>query len=61
MSATQVVTVTEEPAASASVGTASNELEKRKLGERLADTVRRFWDLGFTSFGGPGVHVVILR
>lgn len=35
--------------------------EKRKLGERLAETVRRYWDLGFTSFGGPGVHVVILR
>lgn len=35
--------------------------DKRKLGERLSETVRRYWDLGFTSFGGPGVHVVILR
>lgn len=59
MSTTQVVTVIEEPPAS--TGLNSSETEKRKLGERLADTVRRFWDLGFTSFGGPGVHVVILR
>ncbi|EPQ26472.1 uncharacterized protein PFL1_05794 [Pseudozyma flocculosa PF-1] len=27
----------------------------------LIEVVRHFWDLGFTSFGGPGVHVVILR
>ncbi|GAC94492.1 chromate transporter [Pseudozyma hubeiensis SY62] len=32
-----------------------------KLSVRLADTIRHFWDLGFTAFGGPGVHVVILR
>lgn len=25
------------------------------------DVLKRYWDLGFTSFGGPGVHVVILR
>ncbi|BGP03138.1 hypothetical protein NBRC10513v2_006867 [Rhodotorula toruloides] len=31
------------------------------LGVRLAETVREYWDLGFTAFGGPGVHVVILR
>lgn len=27
----------------------------------LLDILRRYWDLGFISFGGPGVHVVILR
>lgn len=32
-----------------------------KLSVRLVDTIRHFWDLGFTAFGGPGVHVVILR
>lgn len=59
MTTTQTITVVEEPAApSARIEAA---VEKRKLGERLAETVRRFWDLGFTSFGGPGVHVVILR
>lgn len=31
------------------------------LDKRLIETVRRYWDLGFISFGGPGVHVVILR
>ncbi|BGP35036.1 hypothetical protein JCM10296v2_006866 [Rhodotorula toruloides] len=31
------------------------------LGARLVETVREYWDLGFTAFGGPGVHVVILR
>ncbi|SAM83070.1 related to chromate transport protein [Ustilago bromivora] len=34
---------------------------KLKLGFRLADTIRHYWHLGFTAFGGPGVHVVILR
>jgi chromate transport protein ChrA len=33
----------------------------RKLGPRLIETIRCFWHLGFTAFGGPGVHVVILR
>lgn len=32
-----------------------------KLSVRIVDTIRRFWDLGFTAFGGPGVHVVIFR
>lgn len=27
----------------------------------VLDTIHRYWDLGFTSFGGPGVHVIILR
>ncbi|BGP27335.1 chromate transmembrane transporter [Rhodotorula toruloides] len=31
------------------------------LGVRLVETVKEYWDLGFTAFGGPGVHVVILR
>lgn len=31
------------------------------LSARLVETVREYWDLGFTAFGGPGVHVVILR
>ncbi|KAJ1023551.1 hypothetical protein NDA16_003168 [Ustilago loliicola] len=41
-----------------------NEYEDRrnlKLSVRLVDTIRHYWDLGFTAFGGPGVHVVILR
>ncbi|RSH89754.1 hypothetical protein EHS25_001740 [Saitozyma podzolica] len=29
--------------------------------ERLYGIVRHYWDLGFISFGGPGVHVIILR
>lgn len=33
----------------------------RPLGQRLLAVTRRYWDLGFTSFGGPGVHVIILR
>jgi chromate transport protein ChrA len=33
----------------------------RPLNERLIAVARRYWDLGFTSFGGPGVHVIILR
>ncbi|KAG7530443.1 hypothetical protein FFLO_05042 [Filobasidium floriforme] len=35
--------------------------EKRSLRARLGETFRRYWYLGFTSFGGPGVHVVILK
>lgn len=31
------------------------------LPQRLLETVRHFGDLGFTSFGGPGVHVVLLK
>lgn len=31
------------------------------LGADLLDILHRYWDLGFTSFGGPGVHVVLLR
>lgn len=34
---------------------------QRSLGERLSDTLRAYWYLGFTSFGGPGVHVVIMH
>ena len=33
----------------------------RPLSQRLKAITRRYFDLGFTSFGGPGVHVVILR
>jgi chromate transport protein ChrA len=33
----------------------------RPLSHRLKSVARRYWDLGFTSFGGPGVHVIILR
>jgi len=33
----------------------------RPLSLRLKSVARRYWDLGFTSFGGPGVHVIILR
>ncbi|GJN92338.1 hypothetical protein Rhopal_005368-T1 [Rhodotorula paludigena] len=42
---------------------ASNSQDRRSvpLDKRLIETVRRYWDLGFISFGGPGVHVVILR
>ncbi|PWY97654.1 hypothetical protein BCV70DRAFT_202706 [Testicularia cyperi] len=32
-----------------------------KLSVRLVETVRHFFDLGVTSFGGPGVHVIVLR
>lgn len=32
-----------------------------KLSTRLVETVRNYCDLGLTSFGGPGVHVIILR
>ncbi|PWN38763.1 hypothetical protein IE81DRAFT_295835 [Ceraceosorus guamensis] len=32
-----------------------------KLSHRLVETLRRYAPLGFTAFGGPGVHVVILR
>ncbi|GAA6058336.1 hypothetical protein NBRC10513_006487, partial [Rhodotorula toruloides] len=41
----------------------SPPLDRRSipLGVRLVETVREYWDLGFTAFGGPGVHVVILR
>ncbi|KAK0547022.1 hypothetical protein OC845_004309 [Tilletia horrida] len=34
---------------------------KRSLTVRLAETAAQYWHLGMTSFGGPGVHVVILR
>lgn len=34
---------------------------RSKLTHRLVETVQHFADLGFTAFGGPGVHVVILR
>ncbi|BFZ55236.1 hypothetical protein PYCC9005_002276 [Savitreella phatthalungensis] len=37
------------------------ELGRRPLGARLVETARNFWHLGFTAFGGPGVHVVILK
>ena len=32
----------------------------RKFGPQLIETVPHFWYVGFTAFGGPGVHVVIL-
>jgi chromate transport protein ChrA len=44
--------------------TTSNPTETgtdRALSQRLTAVTRRYWDLGFTSFGGPGVHVIILR
>jgi chromate transport protein ChrA len=31
------------------------------LRKAVSDVVHRYWDLGLTSFGGPGVHVIILR
>lgn len=31
------------------------------LSRRLKHVARHYGDLGFTSFGGPGVHVVLLR
>ena len=34
---------------------------KGSLGPRLWEIVASFWDLGFTSFGGPAVHFQILR
>lgn len=41
---------------------ASTEIgSHRPLSQRLKSVARRYWDLGFTSFGGPGVHVIILR
>lgn len=41
---------------------ASTEIgSHRPLDQRLKSVAKRFWDLGFTSFGGPGVHVIILR
>ncbi|KAK0524888.1 hypothetical protein OC835_005783 [Tilletia horrida] len=36
-------------------------LPRRSLTVRLTETAAQYWSLGFTSFGGPGVHVVILR
>lgn len=35
--------------------------QSRSLANRLAHIAREYVPLGFTSFGGPGVHVVILR
>ncbi len=32
-----------------------------RLPQRLVETLRNYWYLGFTCFGGPAVHVVILR
>ena len=73
MSATQIITRSRSRAshtdatATASASDAPSldiEHEDRrnlKLSVRLVDTIRHFWDLGFTAFGGPGVHVVILR
>jgi len=34
---------------------------KGNLGLRLWEIVASYWDLGFTSFGGPAVHFQILR
>ncbi len=52
------------PAASGAASLDDADYEDRrnlKLSVRLVDTIRHYWDLGFTAFGGPGVHVVILR
>ncbi|GAA6043137.1 hypothetical protein JCM8097_004336 [Rhodosporidiobolus ruineniae] len=38
-----------------------DDRRKLPLVARLVDTVRHFYDLGFIAFGGPGVHVVLLR
>ena len=34
---------------------------KGSLGLRLWEIVANYWDLGFTSFGGPAVHFQIFR
>lgn len=34
---------------------------KGSLGPRLWEIVVNFWDLGFTSFGGPPVHFQTMR
>ncbi|SJX62589.1 uncharacterized protein SRS1_10776 [Sporisorium reilianum f. sp. reilianum] len=64
MSAAQLVTRS-RTAHAASVALPDTHLQQDrrhvKLSARLVETVRHFWDLGFTAFGGPGVHVVILR
>lgn len=44
-----------------SSGAAESDRRSIPLAARLVDTVREYWHLGFTAFGGPGVHVVILR
>lgn len=31
------------------------------LRTRLISVVRNYWDLGFTAFGGPPVHFIILK
>ncbi|KIS69682.1 uncharacterized protein UMAG_02213 [Mycosarcoma maydis] len=53
------------PSVSASAGALlepeAQDRRHLRLSVRLVDTIRHFWDLGFTAFGGPGVHVVILR
>jgi hypothetical protein len=49
------------PSAAVNAPIELDDFERRTLSARLAETVRCFWDLGFISFGGPGVHVVILR
>ncbi|KDN53516.1 hypothetical protein K437DRAFT_271448 [Tilletiaria anomala UBC 951] len=41
--------------------TANDAVAARPLAHRLAETLKHFSHLGFTAFGGPGVHVVILR
>ena len=33
----------------------------RSLRMRLEETLKAYWYLGFTSFGGPGVHVYLLH
>lgn len=37
------------------------DTRRRPLPDRLGSVIRHYVTLGFTSFGGPGVHVVILR
>ncbi|SPO27013.1 related to chromate transport protein [Ustilago trichophora] len=55
------VTTTAPASGAPSLDIEHEDRRNLKLSVRLVDTIRHFWDLGFTAFGGPGVHVVILR
>lgn len=39
----------------------SPERAELPLLARLVDVTREYWSLGLTSFGGPAVHITILR
>ncbi|TKY86226.1 hypothetical protein EX895_005051 [Sporisorium graminicola] len=58
---TDAASVTTTSAAGPLLDTDQQDRRNLKLSVRLVDTIRHYWDLGFTAFGGPGVHVVILR